>query len=47
MTQQQRAERLAEIAAELATLTTAAERRDFPFFEHLTDLVDELEVDED
>ena len=43
MTDAQRAEALAELAKRLVELTSPTERDDFPFIDHLTDLIDELE----
>ena len=43
MTDTQRAEALAELAARLAKLTTPAERDCYPFIEHLLDLIHDLE----
>jgi len=46
MTNTERVEAIARLAEQLAALTTAEERALFPFLEHLTDLIDELEADE-
>ena len=46
MTNTERVEAIARLTAELALLTTAEERALFPFLEHLTDLIDELEAGE-
>lgn len=46
MTNTERVEAIARLAEQLAALTTAEERALFPFLDHLTDLIDELEADE-
>ena len=38
-----RAVALAKLAEQLAALTTPDERKTFPFMDHLTDLIEELE----
>ena len=43
MTTTERVEAIARLAEQLAALTTAEERALFPFLEHITDLIDELE----
>ena len=43
MTRQQQ---LAALAAQLHELTTAEERVDYPFLDHLEDLIDALEMEE-
>jgi len=43
MTRQQK---LAALAASLHELTTEKEREDYPFFDHLEDLIDDLEMEE-
>ena len=45
MTHAERAVLIAELTERLAELTTAEERSLFPFHEHLTDLIEELEMD--
>ena len=42
MTDQQRAEALAELLSQVARLTTEAERRTYPFADHLADLIGDL-----
>ena len=41
-----RRQQLAALAAQLHELTTAEERGDYPFFDHLEDLIDDLEIEE-
>lgn len=43
MTTTDRVAALAQLTEQLAALTTAEERKAFPFMEHLTDLIEELE----
>ena len=43
MTNTARVEAIARLTAELVALTTDDERATFPFIDHLTDLIDELE----
>ena len=43
MTRQQQ---LAALAAQLHELTTEEEREDYPFFDHLQDLINDLGVEE-
>ena len=43
MTRQQQ---LFKLAAQLHELTTEEEREDYPFFDHLEDLIDDLETEE-
>ena len=45
MTTTERVAALARLAEELAALTTDEERTTFPFMDHLTDLIEELEGD--
>ena len=44
MTRQQQ---LAALAAQLHELTTEDEREDYPFFDHLQDLIADMEIEED
>jgi len=41
-----RRQQLFKLAAQLHELTTAEEREDYPFFDHLEDLIDDLEMEE-
>ena len=41
-----RRQQLAELAAQLHELTTEEEREDYPFLDHLEDLVDDLKMEE-
>ena len=41
-----RRQQLAALAAQLHELTTAEEREDYPFFDHLQDLINDLEMEE-
>ena len=43
MTTTDRVAALAQLTEQLAALTTDEERKTFPFMEHLTDLIEELE----
>ena len=43
MTTTDRMAALAQLTEQLAALTTPEERQTFPFMEHLTDLIEELE----
>ena len=43
MTTTERVEAIAQLTQQLAALTTPDERQTFPFMEHLTDLIEELE----
>ena len=42
-----RRRQLAVLAARLHELTTEEEREDYPFLEHLNDLIADLEIEED
>jgi len=42
-----RRQQLMALAAQLHELTTAEERRDYPFFDHLEDLIDDLGIEEE
>ena len=44
MTRQQQ---LAALFAQLQELTTKEERQDYPFWDHLNDLINDLEMEED
>ncbi len=41
-----RRQQLAALAAQLHELTTAQEREDYPFIDHLMDLIQDLELEE-
>jgi hypothetical protein len=41
-----RRQQLFNLAAQLVELTTEEEREDYPFFDHLQDLIDDLEMEE-
>jgi hypothetical protein len=41
-----RRQQLAALAAQLHELTTEEEREDYPFFDHLQDLINDLEMEE-
>jgi len=41
-----RRQQLAALAAQLHELTTEDEREDYPFFDHLQDLINDLEMEE-
>jgi hypothetical protein len=42
-----RHQQLLALAAQLRELTTAQERRDYPFLDHLNDLIEDMEIEED
>ena len=42
-----RRQQLFALAAQLHELTTEEEREDYPFLEHLNDLIADLEIEED
>jgi hypothetical protein len=42
-----RRQQLETLAAQLHELTTEEEREDYPFLEHLNDLIADLEIEED
>ena len=42
-----RRQQLETLAAQLNELTTEEEREDYPFLEHLNDLIADLEIEED
>ena len=42
-----RRQQLFALAAQLHELTTEEEREDYPFFDHLNDLIADLEIEED
>ena len=42
-----RRQQLFALAAQLHELTTEEERKDYPFLEHLNDLIADLEIEED
>jgi hypothetical protein len=44
---QPRRQQLFAIAARLHELTTEEEREDYPFFDHLQDLIADIEIEED
>jgi hypothetical protein len=44
---QPRRQQLFALAAQLHELTTEEEREDYPFLEHLNDLIADLEIEED
>ncbi len=41
-----RRQQLASLAEQLHQLTTEGEREDYPFIDHLTDLIQDLELEE-
>jgi len=42
-----RRQQLFALAAQLHELTTEEEREDYPFWDHLNDLINDLEIEED
>ena len=44
---QPRRQQLFALAAQLHELTTEEEREDYPFFDHLNDLINDMEIEED
>jgi hypothetical protein len=41
-----RRQQLFKLAAQLYELTTEEEREDYPFFDHLQDLINDIEIEE-